>query len=221
MELEQIKEREKVKYNLLYSSDDKYGGRTGRAKVFLRGNDEIHSFVKEALLKSSSLLDVGCGKGHFMLMFKEYWPNLKVITGLDIAARSLQKYDPGLKIYEASADDMPFPDSSFDFVAHMDGMEHIPVEMEELVFAEEVRVAKKFIYHTIATHPVKRDKVWIAKGLGAIHINMRTPAEWKTIFEAYADKYRVKIKHFVDYRLWVHVMLEKTTFHRGTVCHND
>jgi ubiquinone/menaquinone biosynthesis C-methylase UbiE len=208
MELEQLIEREKVKYNLLYASDEKYGGRSGRPKTFLRGNDEIHTFTKKALSNSKTLLDIGCGQGFFVDFFKQQYPKMQ-ISCIDIAAKELQKRRPDLNIIEASADELPFDNDKFDIVTHLDGMEHIPVEIEEQVFREEYRVSRKYIYHQIATHPVKRDQVWIDKGLGAIHINMKTAEEWRVWFEEMSLRYGAKILNFVDYRLWVHVLLEK------------
>jgi len=219
VEIKELIKKEKMKYNNLYLTDNKYGWKSGRPKIFLRGNDKIHTFVKRAIQDSKTILDVGCGRGYFTDFFKREYPHLK-ITCIDIAAKEIRKYRPDMNIIEASADNIPFPDNFFDLVVHLDGMEHIPAEIEEKTFVEEYRVSKKYVYHQIATHSVARDKDWIAKGLGAIHINLKTPEEWKLWFDKMSFLYRMKVLNFVDYRLWAHVLLEKK-IHKGTVCNND
>ena len=208
MDLNKLVKREKMKYNQLYLNDPKYGWKTGRPKTFLRGNDEIHNFVKMAMNESKTMLDVGCGRGYFTDFFKREYPKLN-ITCVDIAAKEIRKYRPDMNIIEASADSLLFQNNFFDMVIHLDGMEHIPPEIEEKVFQEELRVSKKYVYHQIATHSVARDKEWIDKGLGAIHINVKSADDWKMTFENYASRHGAKILHCVDYRLWVHILLEK------------
>jgi ubiquinone/menaquinone biosynthesis C-methylase UbiE len=209
MELVDLIKREKQKYNSLYSSDEKYGWKSGRPKVFLRGNDEIHTVVKKIFKESNTMLDIGCGRGFFTDALKIEYPNLK-ISYVDIAAKEIRKYRPDLNIIEASANNLfMFKDNHFDVVTHLDGMEHIPIEIEKAVIKEEIRVSKKYVYHQIATHPVNRDKIWIDKGLGAIHINLKTFEEWKNSFEEYAKEFNFNILNCVDFKLWTHIILEK------------
>jgi ubiquinone/menaquinone biosynthesis C-methylase UbiE len=208
-----------MKYNLLYTEDKTYGWRSGRPKTFLRGNDVIHQSIKSAIKESVTLLDIGCGRGFWVDFFRREYPWLQ-ITCVDIAAKTIRKYRPDLNIVEASADNLNmFKDNQFDLITHLDGMEHIPVEIEEKTFAEECRVAKRFVYHQIATHAVARDKNWEERGLGAVHINLKTASEWKQFFDTNCLKYNMTINFFVDYRQWVHVLLEKS--HVRTACNND
>ena len=208
-ERDELIKREKMKYNLLYMEDVKYGWKSGRPKTFLRGNDEVHNVVKDVLKRSNTMLDVGCGRGYFTNALRIAFPHLQ-ITYTDIAAKEIMKYRPDLDIIEASADNMHmFKNSQFDIVTHLDGMEHIPPEIEEQAIAEEIRVSKRYIYHQIAVHGVGRDKLWETRGLGKVHINVKSADQWKKAFEHYAKKYKVKLLYIKDYRDWVHVLLER------------
>jgi SAM-dependent methyltransferase len=208
-ERDELIKREKMKYNLLYLEDQKYGGKSGRPKTFLRGNDEIHKSIKTAINESVTMLDIGCGRGFFVDMFRREYPHLQIHC-VDIAAKEIKKTRPDLNIIEASADNLSmFVDGKFDLVTHLDGMEHIPAAIEEKAISEEIRVSNKYIYHQIATHEVARDKDWEKRGLGKVHINLKSADQWKKAFVYWSEKYKADIKYFVDYRQWVHVLLER------------
>ena len=199
---------EREKYQLLHLENPKYGGRTGCARAFTKNNDVFHQAVKYALKTSKTLLDVGCGKGFFTDYFRNNYPNIEEIVGTDIAD-CIKEYRKDLNIVICGADDMPFSDRKFDFVAHMDGMEHIPVEIEYDVFREICRVSKRCVYMTIATHEAPRDKLRIKEGLSPVHINMKNAREWRDWIHISAKRNGFKVIGFEDYKLWVHVFLAR------------
>jgi len=74
--------------------------------------------IKQSLLPLSgaSLLDVGCGTGHFTRRFAN--TGLKV-AGLDPDASMLafaEKHSSNIKYQLGNAEQLPFPDNSFDYV---------------------------------------------------------------------------------------------------------
>jgi ubiquinone/menaquinone biosynthesis C-methylase UbiE len=183
----------------------KYGGKSGRIKVFKRANDLLHKKVKRALALSKSLLDVGCGKGAFMDYFKR--AHGMHCTGIEIAENVGR---PDLNIIYGSAHEMIFKDKQFDIVVHQDGMEHIPEEIERQVLSELFRVSRNYIYMTIAIHEVKHnDDKTESMGLGKVHCNMKSIADWEEILEDYIISYKVKDFELCYDKNWVYVYIQK------------
>lgn len=205
---EDIIKREKEKYNQIHE-EVKYGGMTGRVKWFKRNTDDFHLKVKHRLKRMcNSMLDVGCGKVPFMRFFKAHYPHIK-LTGIDIWDGVLQ-YKDEFDVHVMDVCNMDFPDNSFDIVCHFDGLEHIPPQLEDDVLNEEYRVTKKFIYHTIAVHYAKHHDIeYEEKGLGAIHINIKSADDWREKFEYFCMKNDMALIGFEDYGYAIHVLLEK------------
>lgn len=206
--IDSIVANEKEKYTLLYKEDDNYNHNQNKTADMLRGNKKVRREIHKVFNGSKSLLDVGCGKGFYTRYITTNYPNLNVVC-VDIAGNEIMKYKPEMKIVDASADKLPFITGYFNVVIHLDGLEHIPVEIEERVIAEEVRVSNKYIYHQISTNPVAIDKEWIDKGYGAIHINIKSEEEWRKSFLYYIKKYGLKQHFFISYKSWLYILLEK------------
>lgn len=92
-----------------------------------------------SLRPNDSLLDVGCGLGHFLKLAGKYTPN---ITGLDsdAAAIDFARKTTEAKLILGSADNLPFPDNSFDKIAMILVLEHLENDIKSL--QEAKRVAK-------------------------------------------------------------------------------
>lgn len=199
--------RETRKYNKLHSENVKYGGRSARGKMFVNNEDQFHKLVKKVFKESKTMLDVGCGKGFFIDFFSARYKNLQ-ITGMDISNEAA-KTRPDLNIVVADGCNMPFDDNQFEVSVHMDGMEHIPAEIETDFLKEVLRVTKNYIYLTIATHAVKHhDEPYEAAGLGAVHINMKKADEWYLWLKEFSNNNNCVITSFQDYGLWCHCLLE-------------
>lgn len=83
------------------------------------------------------ILDIGCGAANMTHHLRHYGEVIGVDSNpkpLEVARRR------GLEAYLGSADDLPFEDASFDLVALLDTVEHVPAE--ERVFAECRRVLR-------------------------------------------------------------------------------
>ncbi len=128
---------------------------------FKSGNRELPR-VKRTMgfLRSitfESLLDVGSGRGVFLLPFLRTFPRVRV-TALDLLEKRvdfLSRLSDGgfhqLTAMKGSICDAPFPDRSFDVVTMLEVLEHIP-DVERAV-AEGVRLAGKFVVVTVPSHP--------------------------------------------------------------------
>ncbi|HIC89047.1 MAG TPA: class I SAM-dependent methyltransferase [Anaerolineae bacterium] len=83
------------------------------------------------------VLDVGCGAGNMAHHLAHYGR----VIGLDNNPKPLVvARERGLDVRQGNADDMPFPDATFDLVALLDTVEHVPNETG--VFQECYRVLK-------------------------------------------------------------------------------
>jgi SAM-dependent methyltransferase len=81
------------------------------------------------------VLDVGCGAANMAHHLRHYGQ----VIGVDNNPRPLEiARQRGLEAYEGTADHLPFEDGSFDLVALLDTVEHVPAE--DRVFEECRRV---------------------------------------------------------------------------------
>lgn len=104
-----------------------------------------------------TLLDVGSGRGVFLLPFLEEFPLVQV-TSLDILDKRvtfLNELSAGgysqLTAYNKNICDQPFPEDSFDVVTLLEVLEHIP-EVEKAI-AAAVRMAKQYVVVTVPSKP--------------------------------------------------------------------
>ena len=115
------------------------------ASGFEHSLDEIERLraIKSLIAKEvTSLLDVGCGNGHFVNSMLRTEP-IGRVCGVDRSrsALSLVKTEK----YEASADNLPFKDNEFDLVCAFEVLEHLPIAIYEQAIREITRVAKKHV----------------------------------------------------------------------------
>ncbi len=82
------------------------------------------------LASNFSLLDAGCGTGGMLEMVRKKFPQAE-LTGVDQSDHALELTagrDTGAKLIPASVHDLPFPESSFDFVLSLDVLSHAGVD---------------------------------------------------------------------------------------------
>lgn len=73
---------------------------------------------KIELKPTDTLLDVGCGTGLYLDLFK------CKATGVDPAPKLIRKYEGKHKILLARAEELPFPDNSFDIVTSITAIQN-------------------------------------------------------------------------------------------------
>ncbi len=104
-----------------------------------------------------TMLDVGSGRGVFLIPFMKEFPWVKV-TSLDLLEKRVaflnELADGGFSQLHAEQKDIcaqPFPDASFDVVTLLEVLEHIP-DVEKAIFAA-VKMAKQYVVVTVPSKP--------------------------------------------------------------------
>ena len=104
-----------------------------------------------------SMLDVGSGRGVFLIPFMKAFPWVRV-TSLDLLEKRVtflnELADGGFRQLRAERRDVcdqPFPDGSFDVVTMLEVLEHIP-EVGKAV-ASAVRMARRYVIVTVPSKP--------------------------------------------------------------------
>jgi len=88
----------------------------------------------------SSILDVGCGSGLLTNRLASKYPK---VVGLDTSPEALRHVKAESKL--GSAENLPFPDTSFDLVITSEVLEHLPYHTYPLALSEIERVSAKYI----------------------------------------------------------------------------
>lgn len=145
------------------SSIVEIGEKTGQKLYpFKTGKSELPR-VRQVLgflhgVEFETLLDVGSGRGVFLLPFMEEFPQVQV-TSLDLLDKRvtfLNELSAGgysqLTAYNKDICDQPFPENSFDVVTLLEVLEHIP-EVGKAV-AAAVKLARKYV---VVSVPSKED----------------------------------------------------------------
>lgn len=125
-----------------------------------------------------TMLDVGSGRGVFLIPFMKEFPWVKV-TSLDLLEKRVtflnELADGGFGQLHAEQKDIchqPFSDHSFDVVTLLEVLEHIP-EVEKAV-AAAVRMAKQYVVVTVPSKPDNNPE----------HIHLLTKARLTEMFGA-------------------------------------
>jgi SAM-dependent methyltransferase len=110
-------------------------------------NDYIFARKKELILDLVSplagerILDIGCGAGHHLQIFREKWCSL---TGIDSSRDKLEKarakHGDRVELILADYDDLPFSDNEFDIVTIINLLE--TAEHPQKIIEEAVRVCR-------------------------------------------------------------------------------
>jgi len=111
-----------------------------------RYNEEFSKFVRDLAmsLHCTSVLEIGCGTGIDLRLF----PDTFQIYGIDLndkALRIAQEKLPIANFEKGSITELPFEDSSIDFVFTHGLMNYLDVETVEKGVAEMFRVSTKWI----------------------------------------------------------------------------
>ena len=104
-----------------------------------------------------TMLDVGSGRGVFLIPFMKEFPWVRV-TSLDLLEKRVtflnELSDGGFRQLRAEQKDIcvqPYPDGSFDVVTMLEVLEHIPAV--EKAVASAVRMAKQYVVVTVPSKP--------------------------------------------------------------------
>lgn len=104
-----------------------------------------------------NMLDVGSGRGVFLIPFMKEFPNVNV-TSIDILEKRVAFLNelsdggfPNLHAEQKNICDKPFHDDSFDVVSMLEVLEHIPDADKAINSA--IRIARKYIVVTVPSKP--------------------------------------------------------------------
>lgn len=129
--------------------DIKYGKEFYNSYTEFAGDELSSVIIEQARLYIKGLaLDVGAGSGAMMEQLRQN-KNTNLVIGIDIAPQNPL-------IIEASIDNIPFPENSFDTVICSEVLEHLDDETLSKGIAEMHRVLKPSGY-VIITVPYKYD----------------------------------------------------------------
>ena len=125
-----------------------------------------------------NLLDVGSGRGVFLLPFLDEFPGVPV-TAVDVLEKRITLLDDikrggaeQLSVVGADICESPFAERSFDVVTMLEVLEHIP--NVEAAIRSAVRAARKYV---VVTVPSKEDD-------NPEHIHLLTKAKLTAMFNA-------------------------------------
>lgn len=124
-------EKERAKYEGIFKAGGHYKG-YGHSN---HGKGALKHVVD--IMKSASVVDIGCGWNEFTKMVKEKNPKI-VTSGVDFAC-------PGADIV-CSAENLPFEDKQWDTLTAFDMLEHILEEQAVPILREFARVSKRFVF---------------------------------------------------------------------------
>lgn len=143
------------------------------------------------LHSTSSVLDIGCGKGYLLFELKSLLPGIK-FNGLDISKYAIENSKPEIKEYliHGHASDLPFGDKSFDLV--VSNMTLHNLKLPDLIKAlkEIERVKSKSAWVCVESYRTMNEKMNMLNWQLTCNAFF-DPEEWKWIFDhaGYAGDY--------------------------------
>ncbi len=131
---------------------------------------------------SSSILDVGCGKGFMLYDFVRLIPGIKV-SGIDVSEYAIKNAMPevsdSLKIGCASS--LPYADDSFDLAISINTIHNLDRDNCKIALQELERVSKKNSFVIVdafrTDEEKKRMEAWNLTARTFMHVD-----EWKEFF---------------------------------------
>jgi ubiquinone/menaquinone biosynthesis C-methylase UbiE len=153
----------------------------------------INSLVPVNSSYGIKVLDVGCGSGVFLEAASLSSRNVQY-CGLDYDHRLLQEASERTSLcefYQGSAEDLPFEKESFDVIVSLQNIEHL--YNPEKFISECSRVLKKNGYVILATPNPSglaarflKEKWNSSLSQMPDHVSVKSPQEWKKLFEQYS-----------------------------------
>jgi SAM-dependent methyltransferase len=133
-----------------------------------------------AATPGSTVLDYGCGAGYVCSLFAELGYD---VTGLDISPTALEiahRREPRVTFVEATADGtLPFADDTFDVIASLGVLEHIPEPAP--VVAELRRVAREGARGVWVVPNARSPFFWFGHGTGQVEEHPRSLDGWREL----------------------------------------
>jgi ubiquinone/menaquinone biosynthesis C-methylase UbiE len=169
-----------------------YGGFSYDPKFW---SETVKLFIERYNLnESSSILDVGCGKGFMLVDFLKAIPSLKV-AGIDISNYAIENSHELVKnqLKVANCLNLPYADNSFDLVISINTIHNLDVQGCIKSIQEIERVKKKHSYIVVdGWNTLKEEqelKSWVLTA-----VTLLQTSEWEKLFK--------KAGYTGDYSFW-------------------
>ncbi|KKT17596.1 MAG: hypothetical protein UV98_C0005G0010 [Parcubacteria group bacterium GW2011_GWB1_43_6] len=151
----------------------------------------LRSLAKH-LKPSDNVLDLGCGNGRLLQIFKEIDINY---TGIDNSEKLIElakKAYPGITFLVTDALHLPFPSDSFDKIYSIAVLHHIPSQELRIKFLEEAkRVLKPDGLLILTVWDLWRGRGWkLNLKYGILKILGLSKMDFKDVFVPWAKKYQ-------------------------------
>lgn len=176
-----IVDKEKEKYEIVHSNHE-YGLGKRQVNDLKNLSYKFSSRFLELVKDSKNSLDIACGGGTVMNYVNKFGC---IPTGIDISSNAISKVNNEFNTFVGSCHDLPFKNNTFDLVYFLDGMEHIPEDIEVDSIKEAFRVSKKYVCHAIAMGSSIRNGV-------ELHVNLKSQSEWRSLINSIATEFKYK-----------------------------
>ena len=194
-----------MKYN--WKNDKEYGTlfykrATGELPE-MECSKSLSEEIKKIYSPKMSILDVGCGVGHYLRSFRKRVDKNIIYTGVDITERYIklaQKIFPTARFKVGDALDLPFPSNSFNIVFSNNLIQHMALPLNKFI-SELIRVSKTYV---ILRYPSAKDN-YIIKEAPAID-EKGNLKDWFYL-NLYTDEY---IKKVVGKNLKIDTILDNS-----------
>ena len=172
------------KFDVEYFDGDRltgYGGYNYHSRFWTDTVRRIRDYYK--LPEDASILDVGCAKGFMMYDFSLLMPKAK-IEGIDVSQYAYEHAIPEMKplIKVANANNIPFPDNSFDLVICINTVHNLPPIDCKQALREIQRVSRKdaFVMNDAWRNEAEHESMlkWNLTALTYMHVD-----DWKKLFK--------------------------------------
>ena len=132
---------------------------------------------------NAAILDIGCAKGFMLHDFKELMPDCTV-AGIDVSHYAIENSMPSVKSFLkiANANNLPYPDKSFDLVVSINSVHNLPLECLKIALCEIERVCRGHSYITIDAWRNEQEREnlykWVLTAETIMHVD-----DWRKLFK--------------------------------------
>jgi ubiquinone/menaquinone biosynthesis C-methylase UbiE len=109
-------------------------------------DDELDVLASLVPLDGQEIVELGCGAARLARALLARYPGSRV-TGIEVDerqhAKNLAAPQPGLRFIVGAAQQIPFPDASFDLALMLKSLHHVPMALLAQALAEAARVLRR------------------------------------------------------------------------------
>jgi ubiquinone/menaquinone biosynthesis C-methylase UbiE len=194
MNLEDLRQKEREKYESIYLDKDQYYRKRNEARGYGRNNHGKYKFPYVLNLKPTSVLDIGCGFGNFCNDLQT--SGIENVYGMDIASVKTGNVinNPKIQFIDGESHHIPFEDSTIDIITSFDCLEHCLENDIDVIFTEMNRVVKNRCVFSIAYRQSGEDTQGVI-----LHMTVKPKSWWieklnKLFVVEKSDNYLICIK---------------------------